>query len=72
MGRRRIAGGADGKAANFASYWVNAITAKPTGEKLEAAKKFMAFVTSPEAMQLWLETSVSCRPARPRPRPRRT
>uniref|UniRef100_A0A9E8CRE3 Extracellular solute-binding protein n=1 Tax=Bosea sp. NBC_00436 TaxID=2969620 RepID=A0A9E8CRE3_9HYPH len=47
---------ADGKKANFASYWVNGITTKPTGEKLEAAKKFLAFVTTPEAMQLWLET----------------
>jgi multiple sugar transport system substrate-binding protein len=55
-GVAELPAGADGKKANFASYWVNAITAKPTGEKLEAAKKFMAFVTSPEAMQLWLET----------------
>ncbi|HEY5796945.1 MAG TPA: extracellular solute-binding protein [Bosea sp. (in: a-proteobacteria)] len=47
---------ADGKKSNFASYWVNAITTKPTGPKLEAAKKFLAFVTTPEAMQLWLET----------------
>lgn len=47
---------ADGKKANFASYWVNGITTKPTGEKLEAAKKFLAFITTPEAMQLWLET----------------
>lgn len=47
---------ADGTKSNFASYWVNAITTKPTGAKLEAAKKFMAFVTTPEAMQLWLET----------------
>jgi len=46
---------ADGKRSNFASYWVNAITAKPTGPKLEAAKKFMAFTTSPEAMQVWLD-----------------
>ena len=45
----------DGKRSNFASYWVNAITAKPTGAKLEAAKKFMAFTTSPEAMQVWLD-----------------
>ncbi|MCV9936414.1 extracellular solute-binding protein [Boseaceae bacterium BT-24-1] len=46
---------ADGKRSNFASYWVNAITAKPTGAKLEATKKFMAFTTSPEAMQVWLD-----------------
>jgi multiple sugar transport system substrate-binding protein len=46
----------DGKKANFASFWVNAITSKPTGAKLEAAKKFIAFVTTAEAMQVWLDT----------------
>jgi multiple sugar transport system substrate-binding protein len=55
-GVAELPAGADGKKSNFASYWVNAITTKPTGPKLEAAKKFMAFVTTPEAMQLWLET----------------
>ena len=55
-GVAELPAGPDGTKSNFASYWVNAITTKPTGEKLEAAKKFMAFVTSPEAMQLWLET----------------
>lgn len=47
---------ANGVKSNFASYWVNAITTKSTGEKLEASKKFMAFITSPEAMQVWLDT----------------
>lgn len=46
----------DGKRSNFASYWVNGITAKAKGEKLEAAAKFLAFVTTPAAMQLWMET----------------
>jgi multiple sugar transport system substrate-binding protein len=55
-GVAELPAGPDGSKSNFASYWVNAITTKPSGEKLEAAKKFMAFVTSPEAMQLWLET----------------
>lgn len=54
-GVAELPAGPDGKRSNFASYWVNAITAKPTGAKLEAAKKFMAFVTTPEAMQVWLE-----------------
>lgn len=45
----------DGKQSNFASYWVNGITAKAKGEKLEAAAKFLAFITTPEAMQLWME-----------------
>lgn len=48
--------GVNGVKSNFASYWVNAITTKSTGEKLEASKKFMAFITSPEAMQVWLDT----------------
>lgn len=47
---------ADGTRSNFASYWVNAITTKPTGAKLDAAKKFLAYLTSPEAMQVWLDT----------------
>jgi multiple sugar transport system substrate-binding protein len=47
---------AEGKRSNYASYWVNAITTKAQGEKLEASKKFLAFVTSPEAMEIWLKT----------------
>jgi multiple sugar transport system substrate-binding protein len=54
-GVAELPAGPDGTKSNFASYWVNAITTRPTGEKLEAAKKFMAFVTSPESMQVWLE-----------------
>jgi multiple sugar transport system substrate-binding protein len=46
---------AEGKRSNYASYWVNAITTKAQGEKLEASKKFLAYVTSPEAMDLWLQ-----------------
>ena len=46
----------DGVRSNFASYWVNGITAKAKGEKLVAAAKFLAFVTTPAAMQLWMET----------------
>jgi multiple sugar transport system substrate-binding protein len=45
----------DGKRSNFASYWANGITAKAKGEKLEAAAKFLAFITTPAAMQLWME-----------------
>jgi multiple sugar transport system substrate-binding protein len=45
----------DGLHANFASSWVNGITTKATGPKLAAAVKFLAFVTTPEAMRLWLD-----------------
>jgi multiple sugar transport system substrate-binding protein len=48
--------GRDGVRSNFASYWVNGITAKAKGEKLAAAAKFLAFITTPAAMQLWMET----------------
>jgi multiple sugar transport system substrate-binding protein len=47
---------AEGKRSNYASYWVNAITTKAQGEKLDAAKKFLTYVTSPEAMEIWLKT----------------
>jgi multiple sugar transport system substrate-binding protein len=40
--------------SNYASYWVNGISAKATGAKLEAAQKFLAFVTTADAMNLWL------------------
>ena len=44
-----------GERANFASYWANGITAKAKGPKLIAAGKFLAFITTPEAMQLWMD-----------------
>ena len=56
--------GPTGVQSNYASYWVNAITAKAQGEKLEAAKKFMAFITSDAAMQTWLEVTGEL-PAKP-------
>jgi multiple sugar transport system substrate-binding protein len=45
----------DGERFNFSSYWVNAVTSKAEGEKLEAAYKFLEFLTTDEAMQLWVE-----------------
>lgn len=41
--------------ANFSSYWVNGITSKANGEKRVAAEKFLKFITSDQAMQLWLD-----------------
>jgi multiple sugar transport system substrate-binding protein len=46
---------ADGLRSNFASYFANGIGAGATGEKKAAAEKFLAYVTSPEAMQIWLK-----------------
>ena len=45
----------NGIKSNYASYWVNGITSKAKGDKQVAAEKFLVFITSPEAMKLWLE-----------------
>jgi multiple sugar transport system substrate-binding protein len=45
----------DGKRANFGSYFANAISASASGEKLAAAEKFLAFISSEKAMKVWLE-----------------
>ena len=55
---------ASGDRFNYSSYWVNAITTKAEGEKYDAAVKFMAYVTSDEAMQIWLDV-VGELPAKP-------
>jgi multiple sugar transport system substrate-binding protein len=46
----------NGVKSNFTSYWVNGISTKAAGAKLDAAKRFLAFITTPDAMALWLET----------------
>ncbi|MGK6314422.1 extracellular solute-binding protein [Neorhizobium sp. DT-125] len=46
----------EGLRSNYASYFANGISAKTTGEELEASKKFLAYLTSPEAMAIWLKT----------------
>ncbi|WP_372840682.1 extracellular solute-binding protein [Phaeovulum sp.] len=63
-GVAELPAGPDGTQSNYASYWVNAITSKATGEKYDAAVKFMDYITSDEAMQVWLET-VGELPAKP-------
>jgi multiple sugar transport system substrate-binding protein len=45
----------EGRRSNFASYWVNGITPRATGARKEAAAKFLHFLTTPAAMELWLE-----------------
>ncbi|WP_176084041.1 extracellular solute-binding protein [Martelella sp. HB161492] len=47
---------ADGTRSNYASYFANGIGAKVKGDKLEAAEKFLTYLSSPEAMQIWLKT----------------
>ena len=46
---------AAGERYNFASYWVNGITRRAEGERAEAAARLLQYITSPEAMQLWLD-----------------
>ncbi|WP_108482697.1 extracellular solute-binding protein [Oceaniglobus ichthyenteri] len=63
-GVTELPAGIDGVRSNYASYWVNAITSKAQGEKYDAAVKFMEYITSDEAMQLWLDV-VGELPAKP-------
>jgi multiple sugar transport system substrate-binding protein len=63
-GVAELPAGPDGTKSNYSSYWVNAVTSKAEGEKREAALKFIAFITSDEAMQIWLDT-VGELPAKP-------
>lgn len=46
---------ADGLRSNYASYWANGIGSTAEGEELAAAEKFLAYVSSPEAMDIWLD-----------------
>ncbi len=54
-GVAELPAGPDGTQSNYSSYWVNAITTKAEGERYDAAVKFMEYITSEEAMQIWLE-----------------
>lgn len=63
-GVAELPAGPDGTKSNYSSYWVNAVTTKAQGEKYEASLKFMEYITSDEAMQVWLET-VGELPAKP-------
>jgi multiple sugar transport system substrate-binding protein len=63
-GVAELPAGMDGIQSNYSSYWVNAITTKAEGEKYDAAVLFMAYLTSDEAMQIWLDV-VGELPAKP-------
>jgi len=54
-GVAELPAGPDGTKSNYSSYWVNAVTTKAEGEKYDAAIKFMQYITSDEAMQIWCE-----------------
>src|SRR3546814_12764522 len=42
---------AEGVKSNYSSYFANAIGATAEGEELEAAHKFLAYISAPEAME---------------------
>ncbi|MES0810526.1 extracellular solute-binding protein [Roseibium sp. SCPC15] len=63
-GVAELPAGPDGKKSNYSSYWVNGITTKAEGEKYDAAVKFLDYLTSDEAMQVWLDV-VGELPAKP-------
>ncbi len=48
-------GGPNPIQSNFGSFWANGITRNAQGERLEAAIKFLKFLTSERAMRYWLE-----------------
>ncbi|QPH52932.1 extracellular solute-binding protein [Pontivivens ytuae] len=63
-GVAELPAGPDGTRSNYSSYWVNAITTKAEGERYDAAVRFMEYVVSDEAMQIWLDV-VGELPAKP-------
>jgi multiple sugar transport system substrate-binding protein len=46
----------NGIRSNFGSYWVNGITKNAKGEKLDAAVKFLKFLTSETTQRTWLDS----------------
>lgn len=54
-GVAELPAGPDGVQSNYSSYWVNAITTSAVGPEYEASVRFMEYITSPEAMEIWLE-----------------
>jgi multiple sugar transport system substrate-binding protein len=47
---------ANGMRSNYSSYFANGIGATAKGEELEAANKFLKYISSAEAMEVWLDT----------------
>ena len=45
----------NGVETSFGSFWTNGITTNATGNKLDAAAKFLEFLTSTEVMKTWTE-----------------
>ena len=41
--------------ATYSSFWVNCVTKRATGARLEAATKWLQYLTTPEVMRQWVE-----------------
>jgi multiple sugar transport system substrate-binding protein len=41
--------------ATYSSFWVNCLTKRATGPRLEAATKWLQYLTTPEVMRQWVE-----------------
>lgn len=54
-GLTELPANADGLRSNYSSFFANAIGAGTEGEELEAAEKFLTYISSPEAMEVWLD-----------------
>lgn len=54
-GVTELPAGPDGTQSNYSSYWVNAITSSAQGAEYDASVLFMEYLTSAEAMQIWLD-----------------
>jgi multiple sugar transport system substrate-binding protein len=50
--------------ATYASFWVNCLTKRATGARLDASVKWLQYLTTPEVMRQWVE-QVGELPARP-------
>ena len=41
--------------ATYSSFWVNCLTKRATGPRLEAATKWLQYLTTPDVMRQWVE-----------------
>lgn len=53
-GVAELPAGADATKSNYASYFANGIGSGAKGEKLAAAEKFLKYISSEDAMKVWL------------------
>jgi multiple sugar transport system substrate-binding protein len=47
--------GADGEKMNYGSFWIHGLSQRTAGKELEAASKFIKYITSADTMEMWLD-----------------